>query len=548
MTSFLPALEDTLVDLLHYGDTGALRVTLEERRWTFYVQGGILIGVEREPPVAEAAPDATEHAARLLVEAMQAKGALWDFEEGGAPDDFGLYDVRRALADAMGRARDAPELIRMLQEVLDGWPELKVDADTLSGDPQVQAWLQTLDGLSPGSQRLTQAPARPGPALGALWVAWKLGDLDLHIGSIEDEEPSDVIDIHGQDPVVDDPHVPAEVAALDEHDPHEETAEVEEETAQTLHTHPSNADTRRRLLEELAGRNRTAREDPFIVGVAKARAGEAQEALPLLEASWEEDPDRPGLEEWLGYTRFAACRDSDPDKARHGLAMVRDAMYRTTPSGETPILPWILMARAQLERGDLVQARSQVNAVLEREPDDPEAMFLEAELRKAEAEADKLKDREEGISLARIARMTGGVALVAVLVLAVQVQETNTEPRSNYAAQAPESIPLRELHRVARGWVGVTAAEWAPPQGEVALRDACEQVAEAVYMNPDETLLLLSDPGVPLTECGERLSPLPVAQQGELGRAPPAAASTDRPEQQPEDEAADSGAATEPDQ
>lgn len=504
MSAFLPALEDTLVDLLQYGDTGVLRVALAERRWSFYVQGGVLTGVEREPALPEPAADPTAMATGVLVEAMTAKGALWDFDEGASPDELGLYDVRRALADALGQARPAFDLMRALQPVLDGWPELTVDADTLSGDPAVQRWLQSLDGLGPGNTRLLSAPPDPGPALGALWVAWKLGDLELHTGAIEDDDPSDFVERPQAQGLEE------ELAAVgsggDPGEHHEEDTDGhDEETAQTVRTGGGGmrAADRRRVLEELAERNRDARPDGFLAGVAHARAGDAAAALPLLEEAWEADPERPGLEEWLGYTRFAACRDSDPDKARAGLGMLRDVMYRTGPSGEPAVLPWILMARAQLERGDLVQARSQLDAVLQREPDHPEAMHVDGELRKAEEEAARAAIRPEGVSLRRIASMTGGVVVLAAIAVSVQVVD-RTAPRTDYSDQVAAVASLRELHRVSRGWIGVVAAGQAVP--EASLPDTCEAIAGAVAMDDYETLLLLSDEGLRLAECGVRLA------------------------------------------
>lgn len=500
MSSFLPRLEETLVDLLLYGDSGALRVSVDRASWTFYVQAGVMVGVSSEPPPEEVPFDGTRLAADMLVAAMQARGAIWEFDEQASPPEFGIFDARRALVDAVGRARAAHELLRYLEPVLEGWPELKVDPDTLTGDVEIQRWLQTLDGLAPGNTRLIHAPSRPGPALGALWVAWKLGDLDLHEGAIEDEDPYEVVDpiasMDAGSPTDHGEPITASLAATEDDPlPTEETAEDDSATARS---HEPPAPTRCDASRGPGG----STGDPFVAGVALARAGKAAEALPLLEEAFEEDPDRPGVEEWLGYARFAACRDSDPDRARSGLTLLRDVMYRTGPTGETPILPWILMARAQFERGDLLQARSLLDSVLEREPDDPEAMHIDSLLRAAEEELEKARQKPEGISLARIFRMTGGVALLALLVVATRVVENTSPPHTDYAPEVADLVPLRELHRLTRGWVGVTAPSWTASPGPDELHRLCRTIGEAVHMDDYETLLLLSAQGTLLTECG----------------------------------------------
>ncbi len=516
MSTFLPRLEETLVDLLQYGDTGALRVSVDDASWTFYVQGGVLVGVASDPPPDEIPFDGTGLAADLLTAAMLAKGALWDFDDQASPDDFGIFDIRRALVDAVGRAREAHELLRFLEPVLEGWPELHVDPDTLTGDEEIQRWLETLDGLAPGNTRLLSAPARPGPALGALWVAWKLGDLDLHEGGLVDEDPSDVIDPSPPiDPAmqveISEP-VAAALAAADEGElPREDTVEQDSSTALS-HDGPTGE-------HPASGRGPGGRpRDPSVTGVALARAGNAADALPLLEEAFDEDPERSGLEEWLGYARFAACRDTDPDLARSGLTMLRDVMYRTGPTGETPILPWILMARAQFERGDLLQARSLLDAVLERERDDPEAMHLDGLLKKAEEELEKARQKPEGVSIARIIRMTSGVALLAFLVVATQVVENAPPTHTNYAPDVAELVPLRELHRVARGWIGVTDPTWTTAPGQAELHHLCLAIGDKVSMDDYETLLLMSAQGTLLTECG-----VPIDTQPKAGAPTPPA-------------------------
>lgn len=507
MTSFLPKLEDTLIDLLHYGDTGALVVSDDVRTWTFYVQGGVLIGVERRPALPPG-DDADPAAAAVLAmtEAMATRNALWDFQEGTGPNDFGLYDVRQALTRALAQAREPSDLIDRLMPVLEGWPELRVDPDTLTDNTEVQSWLSTLDGLGPGSERMVHAPPHPGTCLGALWVAWKLGDLDLHGSAIDDAAdsilPDDelVADADTARPTeeVDHPHFPEPI----DQDEVDDVDDVDELT-QTHHTEPIRP--RGSPREGSSGFVATARKDPFLQGVALARGGAVEEALPLLEAAFDDDAERPGLEEWLGYTRFAVCRDQDPERAKGGLTLLRDVMYRTGPTGETPILPWILMARAQFERGDLVQARGLLASVLEKEPDDPEAMHLDSQLKHAEEEARLARVKPEGVSVARIVRMTGLVAILAALVVSIQVVERYQPPRTDYAPQFQEIVPLRELHRVPRGWVGVPMPGSEAEQSAANALAACQKLAMATHLNQRETLTLVSSRGLLLAECGERL-------------------------------------------
>jgi len=505
----LPLLEDTLVDLLRYGDTGALRVQDEICRWTFYVQGGVLIGVEREPPEAHPEDeDPTGHATAVLAEAMGARNALWDFEEGGSPEDFGLFDARHALTEAMCRARELPDLLGCLQPLMDAWPRLTIDPDTLTEDPEIQAWLRSLDGLGPGSERLTHAPSQPARCLAVVWLAWKMGEFDLGLSGSGGEDLIDDGETQEEAALDDDTDLArAHAAHVDPHEPfhesfHEEGAEGDE----LSHTHQTELLERgppppHQAPEAVASPTR----DPLVEGIALARAGSAEQALPLLEEAWEDDPDRPGLEEWLGYTRFTACRESDSDVARAGLTMLRDVMYRTGPTGDPPTLPWLLMARAQLERGDLLQARSVLDGVLAREPGDPEAQHLDSRLKSLEAEAEALRQRPKGTSMARVLRLSALLGLATAIGLVLQVVERQGPPRTDYSAQFAQIVPLRELHRVPRGWVGVAQPGWAGETSPTTTQTTCWDLAEATHMDASETLTLLSDAGVVLAECGERL-------------------------------------------
>lgn len=498
VTSLLPKLEDMLVDLLQFGDTGALRISLGLRQWTLFVQGGVLVGIDRAPGWEPPPPDGEDPARRLLVEALSAQGAIIEFAEGQGPADFGLYDVRLALGEALGEARPTHVLLEMLKPVLEGWPELRADPDTLSSDPRVQAWLASLDGLGLGNTRLLYAPPRPGPALGALWVAWKLGDLDLHAAAIDDEDLSGSFRARAPAPSA----APVEGAAFDD----QEEAH-DEETARSHGTAPTwtTAHTHRSAGPEGPGILRRPPRDPFLEGVSRARAGQPVEALPLLEAAWEEDPERPGLEEWLGYTRFAALRESDPEKAKAGLAALREVMYRTGPTSETPILPWTLMARAQYERGDMVQARSLIDTVLQREPDDPEAMHLDGLIRQAEARMAEIRSGPPPVSWRRIAGLTGGVAVLAALVTVLRVADQPRPTRDDYASAYQDVLPLRELHHLSGGWVGVVLPGWEGEGDPARALAACQELARRAAMDRQDTLFLLSDAGAPLAECGDRL-------------------------------------------
>ena len=514
MSSFLPKLEDTLVDLLQYGDSGVLTVSEEGTRWSFFVQGGVLVGVARHPspgsaptadPAADPAADPSAVVSAVLREAMSPRNALWDFKEGVGPDEFGLYDVRAALVVAIANERTLDDLLDRLRPVLEGWPELRVDPDTLTPDAALQRWLVSLDGLAPGNERLTHAPGDPGPCLAALWVAWKLGDLELHASALVDDAQDSIppVDETGEtpgptpDPTPDpSPGRPG----TDEADPDEE-AEHDEPTA----THRTEPVATSPLRDERSSAVVSARKDPYVQGISLARAGEVVKALPLLQAAFDDDPERPGLEEWLGYTMFSACRDSDPARARHGLSILREVMYRTTPTGETPVMPWLLMARAQFERGDILQARSILGNVLEREPDDPEALYLHERILVAEARVEQARHKPETVSLARVFRMTGLVAVLAGIVLVVQVVERRAPPRADYAPQFAELAPLRELHRVEGGWVGVTLIGTEPDSGPPAALKSCLALASAVHLQDHETLTLVSERGMVLAECGQRL-------------------------------------------
>ncbi|MCB9779329.1 MAG: hypothetical protein H6742_12250 [Alphaproteobacteria bacterium] len=517
MTSFLPSLADTLIDLVHYGDTGALRVTDEGREWVFHVQGGILVGVQRAPPLPEDL-EGSELAARCMTEVMELKTPLFSFEEGSGPDSFGLFDVRHALGLAMGDTRSVDELLRALEPVLDAWPELRADADTLSPDVAVQRWLATMDGLAPGIDRIRSAPPPASRSMAALWVAWKLGDLDLHDDQLIDDEPEAVAvgnTTEEESPLAPEGTRSGAFGAVGG-EPHADEVDGDEATAQTAHTaltaHTDVTALTQSFAEKLA--KAVDKEpsssiitavlpDPFVAGVALARAGDAPRALALLEAAWEEDPERPGLEEWLGYTRFTALRESNPEAARQGLAMLRDVMYRTGGGAEQPTQPWVLMARAQFERGDLLQARSVLDTALDRESDDPEAMDLDARLKKAEAEAEALRQRRSRPSGVRIALLLIGVAiLVAAAVVWQLTRPAIDPPRVNHARSYSQTVMLDELYLVDSDWFGVYPAEQTPEPDD-AWND-CQALAEVTELAPSHSITLVSRSGVPLAECGTR--------------------------------------------
>ncbi|NOY25360.1 MAG: hypothetical protein GXP62_05760 [Oligoflexia bacterium] len=513
MTSSLPKLEDTLVDLLRYGDTGALVVSVDQQKWTFFVQGGVLVGVVRDPPLPPIDPaDPTATAVLAITQAMGATQPIWDFLDGEAPTDFGLFDARRAMTRAISQVRSASDLVHRLKPVMDGWPELRVDADTLTADQDVQRWLETLDGLGPGGERFTHAPPNPAECLAAAWVAWKLGELDLHESALDDGLYSMIPDDEPQDEPVDEPDTEVGPSLRPGTDSYcDGDAFAVAPTDQEARSLAANTEPIEPIEPVLAPDEATIdvvaniRDDPFIQGVALARGGAVAQALPLLEAAFALDSERPGVEEWLGYTRFAACRDDDPERARAGLSLLRDVMYRTGPTGETPVLPWLLMARAQFERGDLLQARSLLGNVLEKVPDDPEAMHLDGRIREMEKKVSQLRDRPKGISLVRLMRMIALVATLAALVLGVEYTQQYEPPRADYSAEFEKVAPLRELHRVPRGWVGVTLPGAPAETNHAASIEICQALASATHINDQETLTLLSDQGLVLAECGKRL-------------------------------------------
>ncbi len=488
MTSFLPKLEETLAELLQYGDTGLLAVQDEAGSWGFFVQSGALVGIRGGSAQAGQEEEGEEQdperrAIRCLVEAMRAGSPMLEFCPDEAPEEFGFFDARRVLSAAVGEARAVPVLLERLRPVLEGWPELRVEPETYSELPAMQEWLGSFNGLAPGSARLARAPTEdPGLCLAAIWLAWRLGDLEVHgQGLVED----------GGESVL----------------PQEEV--VEAEPAEDPPTAPSLTHRTERTARSSSGGHapvppRTF--DPYLRGLSLARAGQAAAALPLLEQAFAEDPDHPGLEEWLGYCRFSACRESEPERARKGLEMLRDVMYRTGPTGEMPLLPWTLMARAQLERGDLVQSRSILNSVLERDRNDSEAQQLEARLAHAEAELEAARTRTTSrISWPRVALLLG-LLLIVVLIYHLSVwMQTSGPVREDLAPTVAHIAPLRELHRLDGGYVGVTAAgSPADASPELALA-LCQQLAVALTVDRRESITLVSDAGALLAECGERL-------------------------------------------
>lgn len=478
MSSFLPSFEETLAELLAYGDQGALALRGQGAPIVFHVQGGVLVGIEGPAPVA--GEEAEAWAVRSLVAALSAVGAEVDFLPDAAPAAFDFYDARRLLPAAVARVRELPELLERLRPVLEGWPELRVEPEAFTDNPVVSAWLGGFDGLAPGSARLARAPSSEAAlSLAVLWVAWKLGDLDVRAtGLIDDAEES--MEGPAAEPDPDEPTEPP---------PPEEPTEnsVTSRSAPSVQRAPRPVDS-------------------YHTGLALARAGQPSRALPLLEQAWLDDPDRPGLEEWLGYCRFVVCRESEPERARAGLELLREGMYRTGPSGELALLPWTLMARAQLERGDLVQARSILNSVLERDRTDPEAQNLAHRLEHAEAQAEAARQKAgPAISWSRAAALVAGVAVLALLVHIALMDPPLGWEREDLAPAYVSVLPLRELHRVTGGYVGVTApGSAADANAELALQ-GCQRLAQALSMPETETLTLLADAGFVLAECGERL-------------------------------------------
>ena len=454
MMTSLPLLEDTLVDLLQYGDTGALHVQQQLRRWTFYVQAGALVGLEREPgPPRGDDEDPTTWAAGLMAEAMRARDALWDFEEGQGPADFGIFDARHALPQAMSEARNLLDLLRRLQPVMHAWPRLTVDADTLTDNPSIQRWLRSLDGLGPGDERFTHAPTSPGLCLAVVWVAWKMGDLELGAWGHAAEELIDDMD-----------EVAVEIAA-------ERAAERVAESAVATPAEPGSTPAARydasrpawgpeqpsntggrALRNQTVGKESGVRtrpgpdptltHDPLVEGIVLARAGQTLAALALLEAAWTDNPDQAGLEEWMAYARFSANRERDPAAARTGLATLRDVMHRTDPVGDLRPLPWLLMARAQLERGDLVQARTILDQVLDRNVENFDAQELDEQLRarEAEAEAHRTPPRREPASKTAVA--LGLLVLLAAILISVQVVQPPPQVRPNHASEYAQVVKL----------------------------------------------------------------------------------------------------------
>ena len=136
---------------------------------------------------------------------------------------------------------------------------------------------------------------------------------------------------------------------------------------------------------------------------------------------------------------------------------------------------------------------------------DPEAQHLDSRLKSLEAEAEALRQRPKGTSMARVLRLSALLGLATAIGLVLQVVERQGPPRTDYSAQFAQIVPLRELHRVPRGWVGVAQPGWAGETSPTTTQTTCWDLAEATHMDASETLTLLSDAGVVLAECGERL-------------------------------------------
>lgn len=489
MTSFLPKLEETLAELLQYGDTGMLAVEDEDRTWGFFVQSGALVGVRGGSTPAGEEEDPEQRAIRYLVEAMQAGSPLLEFRPDEAPEEFGFFDARRLVTIAVSEARPVADLLDRLRPVLEGWPELRVDPEAYTDQPAMKQWLGDFNGLATGSARLARTPTDEAAyGLAAIWLAWRLGDLEVH--------GQELVDDAGES------NLPGDDASAPE------PVDLQE-LAEDPHTLPSVTNQTERTATSAHGRSTSASVksvDPYLRGLSLARADQTAAALPLLEEAFADDPDHPGLEEWLGFCRFTVLRDSDPARAQSGLEMLRDVMYRTGPTGEMPLLPWTLMARAQFERGDLVQSRSILNSILERDRNDTEARQLEARLARAEAEQEAARVRPTGpVYWPRVVVLFGLLfAALATYHFTVWVQ--GSPPiRVDLAPAVAHIAPLRELHRLEGGFVGVTAAgspaDASPPQALAV----CQLLAAELYPTEGETITLVSDAGALLAECGERL-------------------------------------------
>ncbi len=189
-------LEERLVGLHRAGASGALTVRDGQRIRTFFLRDGRLVQtasnlkkeageavVARIPGLAPAALPQAQAGVRLAG-ALGAGSALVEWESGRAPSREQPVDLLRALADALAWGLDAADIRRRLvTRVGPGAPRAVAEAappgDHLPVPPELDAWIQTLDGRRPLSEALEFGPPDAAQGVRTLYFAALLGIVEF---------------------------------------------------------------------------------------------------------------------------------------------------------------------------------------------------------------------------------------------------------------------------------------------------------------------------------------------------------------------------------
>lgn len=136
-------------------------------------------------------------------------------------------------------------------------------------------------------------------------------------------------------------------------------------------------------------------ETEFKRGQSMFRAGRIVESHPLFRGAHEKCPEEIEFRAWYGYTTFYLNHGRDDEAAAKGLSMLRQAVDDNGKQERKHDAIWLLLAKAQHQRGDALQARRTLVQVIKMNAANSDAVRLLRRIdeeQQAEANARKQAD------------------------------------------------------------------------------------------------------------------------------------------------------------